>query len=169
MFLLFEYKRAHLLKDVPFYLKGGVVYCSYMRISGKINPEWALRLGLGLTFLYSGSSLFANPEQWLGFVPGWFARAVEALIQVGFYLRLQGIAEITIGFLLIAWFFGKWGLRIGAFFASVELALIIIFTGLDAITFRDIGLLGAAISLLMTSFSLGPAQASQTNEEFPKT
>ncbi len=124
----------------------------------KMNSTWPLRLGLGFTFLYSGTSLFNSPDQWLGFVPGWFARAVDGFISVEFYLRLQGVAEIIVGLLFIAWFSGKWGLRIGAFFASVELALIIIFTGLDAITFRDIGLLGAAIALFMASFSSRPAQ-----------
>lgn len=118
----------------------------------KIKPEWALRLSLGLMYIYSGFDLFYYPQHWYGFVPLWFSRAVTQVASIEFYLRFQGIGEFVIGLLFLAWFGGIWGVRIASVAAALEMSLIILFVGIDPITFRDIGLLGAALALLMISF-----------------
>ncbi len=117
-----------------------------------INPSWALRLGLGLMYIYSGYDLFYNPQHWYGFVPQWFSSGVTSLVSIEAYLRFQGVGEFIIGLLFLAWFSGAWGVRIASALAVLEMALIIIFVGIDPITFRDIGLLGAAIAILGISF-----------------
>lgn len=123
------------------------------------KPMWALRLGLGLMYLYSGYDLFYNPRHWYGFVPQWFSRLLGGELSViNAYLRLQGVGEFIIGLLFLAWFSGTRGVRIAAALAVFEMALILLFVGIDPITFRDIGLLGAAIALLIMSF-----QSSQPN------
>lgn len=116
------------------------------------KPLWALRLGLGLMYLYSGYDLFYNPKHWYGFVPQWFSQTITQIGPIETYLRLQGLGEFVIGLLFLAWFFGMRGVRIAAALAVLEMALILLFVGIDPITFRDIGLLGAAIALLIMSF-----------------
>lgn len=118
----------------------------------KIKPEWALRLGLGLMYIYSGYDLFANPHHWYGFVPQWFSHLVTQVSSIEAYLRLQGVGEFVIGLLFLAWFSGKFGVRIASVLAALEMAMILLFVGVDPITFRDIGLLGAALAILVISF-----------------
>ena len=120
-----------------------------MRFLEKISPEVPLRLGLGLMYLYSGYDLIANPRHWYGFIPQWLSRAATEVASVEAYLRAQGIGELFIGVLLLAWFLPR---RVGAaaaFGAALEMGLILIFVGIDPITFRDIGLLGAALTLFL--------------------
>lgn len=118
----------------------------------KLSPEWALRLGLGLMYLYSGYDLFYNPQHWYGFAPKWFSQAVTQVASVEAYLQFQGVAEMIIGVLFLAWFLGARGVRLASALAVLEMALILLFVGIDPITFRDIGLLGAATALLIMSF-----------------
>lgn len=117
----------------------------------KSNPEWPLRLGLGAMYLYSGYDLFVNPRHWYGFVPQWFSRAIvpEVFPSIDSYLKLQGAGEFLVGLVFLAWFLRRRWVRAAAFLAVVEMALILVFTGVDPITFRDIGLLGAAFALLV--------------------
>jgi len=120
-----------------------------MSVISRIKPEWALRVGLGLMYLYSGFDLFYNPEHWYGFVPKWISRTVQADI----FLRAQGVGELVIGLLFLAWFAGRRGVFIASGFAALEMFLILISVGVDPITFRDIGLLGAAAALFLLNFN----------------
>lgn len=123
-----------------------------IRLFQKINPELALRLGLGLTYIYSGQSLFYNPTLWYGFEPQWFHDAVTSIISFDMYLRLQGIFEFTLGLILIAWFVPRAAVKIASMLFVVHLSLILLFAGIDPITFRDIGLLSAAVALTVLIF-----------------
>lgn len=118
----------------------------------KLSPAWALRFGLGLMYLYSGYDLFYNPRHWYGFVPKWFSQAITQVASVEAYLQFQGIAEMIIGVLFLAWFLDARGVRLVSALAVLEMALILLFVGIDPITFRDIGLLGAASALFIMSF-----------------
>lgn len=130
-----------------------------MNFLQRIKPEWALRLGLGLMYLYSGYDLFYNPRHWYGFIPQWFSGLLGGELSViNAYLRLQGAGEFIIGLLFLAWFSGVRGVRLASALAALEMALILLFVGIDPITFRDIGLLGGAIAILIMSF-----QSSQPN------
>ena len=104
-------------------------------------------------YLYSGFDLFYYPYHWYGFVPKWFSQITNQVASVDAYLRFQGIGEFIIGLLFLAWFGGKWGVRIASVLAALEMALIIVFVGIDPITFRDIGLLGAAAALMVISLA----------------
>lgn len=123
-----------------------------MNVLQRIKSEWALRAGLGLMYLYSGYDLFYNPQHWYGFVPKWFSQAVTPVASVEAYLQFQGVAEMIIGVLFLAWFLGARGVRVASGLAVLEMALILLFVGVDPITFRDIGLLGAASALFIMSF-----------------
>lgn len=120
-----------------------------MNFLKRVHPEWALRLGLGLMYLYSGYDLFVNPQHWYGFVPQWFSHSVTQLVSIESYLRFQGAGELVIGLTLLAWFSGRSGVLIAASAAALEMALLLVVVGIDPITFRDIGVLGAAVALLL--------------------
>lgn len=120
---------------------------TYTDFFKNIGPAWVLRIGLGVTYLYSGTSLIANPEFWYGFLPGWFSFFVTQLVEVNIYLRVQGVIEVFVGTLFLAWFFKAWALRIALLYSIFGLSVILTFFGIDLITFRDLGLLGAAIAL----------------------
>lgn len=122
----------------------------------KINPEWPLRLSLGLMYLYSGMDIIRHPTAWY-----WAIRPVIKLAPVSFqallgsqgflnkYLVFQGAIELILAFLLLAWFLPKKIVKFAAFLTSLEMAAILIFIPIDSITFRDIGLLGAAFTLFI--------------------
>ncbi|MBI3495384.1 hypothetical protein HY065_02045, partial [Candidatus Berkelbacteria bacterium] len=102
-------------------------------------------------YLYSGYDLITNPQHWYGFVPRWFSQAVAQLAPIETYLRLQGAAELALGILFLAWFLPRFGVRMASILAVGEMALILLFVGVDPITFRDIGLLGATAALFLLS------------------
>jgi len=122
-----------------------------MNLLQKISAEWPLRLGLGVMYLYSGYDLIANPQHWYGFVPRWFSETLSAVASVENYLRLQGAGEFLLGILFLAWFLPQGAVKTAALLAAVEMAAILIFIGVDPITFRDIGLLGASAALAIVS------------------
>lgn len=110
---------------------------------------WILRAGLGLTFLYSGWDLIANPYNWYGFVPEWFAAMVTPIMSLEMFLSMQGIGELALAAAMIAWFLPRRVVRVAAALAVAHLFVIILAVGIDPVTFRDIGLLGAALALLI--------------------
>ena len=121
-------------------------------IMTRIRTEWPLRLGCGFVNLYSGFFLLTDPVRYYKYVPGWLSHVANAVASVDAYLRLQGIGEMMIAICLLGWFFPRWCVRVAAMLLTVEMTLILIFTGVDAITFRNIGLVGAALALLISSY-----------------
>jgi hypothetical protein len=110
-------------------------------------------------YIYSGYDLFANTQHWYGFIPPWLERLITNFVSLDIYLRVQGMGEFVIGLLFLAWFGGVWGVRIASIAAVLELALIIILVGIDPITFRDVGLLGAAMALAILSRKEAPRES----------
>ena len=123
----------------------------------KINPEWTLRISFGIMYLYSGYDLFVKPQHWYGFVPQWFSQGVAQITSIENYLRLQGMGELAIALLFFAWFLPRWGVRLASILTVLEMGMILLFVGLDPITFRDIGLLGAGLALAALSWGNGKA------------
>ncbi len=111
------------------------------------TPIWILRIGLGLMFAYSGTSLIRHPLDWQGFLPPWFGELVSRFLPLPTYLAFQGIGELVMAAVFLLPFMPRNIVRVAAMAAALEFAGILLFTGLDLITFRDIGLLGAAAAL----------------------
>ena len=126
-----------------------------MIIIKKINPLNFLRVGMGLMYLYSGYDLIFNPQHWYGFVPSWFYKVIVQFLSVEGYLKIQGLGELVVGILFLCLFNKTWTVQITALLAVVEMVLILLFVGVDPITFRDIGLLGGALTLLTFSLQRG--------------
>ena len=118
----------------------------------RIRTEWPLRLGCGCVNLYAGFFLLTDPARYYKYVPSWLSHVANAVASVDAYLRLQGIGEIMIALCLLGWFFPRWCVRVASTLLTVEMTLILVFTGVDAVTFRNIGLVGAALALLISSY-----------------
>jgi uncharacterized membrane protein YphA (DoxX/SURF4 family) len=123
-----------------------------MRCFKKLTPEWILRIFLGAMFLYSGYDIFIHPTAWtwaIRALPGFVISIIENTVGVELYLRLQGASEILLSFVLLAWFLPRRVTALGAIMVTLEMFAITLFVGLDAVTFRDIGLIGAGSALFV--------------------
>lgn len=121
----------------------------------KLKPEWPLRIGLGLMYVYSGYDIFVHPTAWywaLRPLPQFLHVLINNQIGINAYLRVQGVGEIILALLFLAWFLPRGVVRFASALAALEMALILWFVGIDAVTFRDIGLLGATVALFVISF-----------------
>lgn len=137
-----------------------------MTIFKKISPEWLVRLGLGFMYIYSGADILRHPGSWTWAVrqlPDWI-EWIPNVIGAERFLFLQGIGEIFLAFLLLAWFLPRKLLFIAAIITSAEMVIILLLVGLDAVTFRDIGLLGASLALVL--MTLESTQSNSGNQIF---
>lgn len=116
---------------------------------GKVSPEWSLRIGLALMYFYSGYDLLTHPTAWTWALPLWLKQIISSVLPVVTYLRIQGVVEIVLAILLLAWFLPARHLRWVALLSAAEMAGILAISGNFATTFRDIGLLGASLALLL--------------------
>lgn len=121
-------------------------------VGSRIRPELPLRLGCGGVNLYAGFFLLTDPARFYTYVPSWLSRIADAVASVDAYLRLQGVGEVMIAIGLLGWFFPRWCVRLASTLLAVEMMLILLFVGVDTVLFRNIGILGAALSLLVSSY-----------------
>lgn len=105
-----------------------------------------LRIGLGITFLWIGILILKDPV-------GWGAMAAPKIqnllpISIKTIMINTAVLDIVIGIFLINNFF-PFLIWLAASIGTLHLTMVLIITGIDAITVRDIGLLGgtAAISI----------------------
>lgn len=105
-----------------------------------------LRLGLAFVFLWFGIDKFVNPEYWINaWVPLWFQGILKYLnIENLNFIYLDGIFEIILGLGFLFNIFVK----LFAFAAVLFLLAVLFSFGLNEVTVRDIGLIGAALALL---------------------
>ncbi|RJQ13566.1 DoxX family membrane protein [Candidatus Parcubacteria bacterium] len=104
-----------------------------------MKTQLLLRLALAFVFLYAGVAILLNPQNWIGFIPDWavpFGDKTSAL-------KIHGLADIVLGL----WILSGWRLKISSAMAFLMLLGILIASGLDEITFRDVGLALAALGL----------------------
>lgn len=122
----------------------------------KITPEWSLRTGLGVMYLYSSIDIIRHPTGWFWAVRPLF-RFLPLSAQASFtkpafmsnLLRVQGAIEIIFAIILLAWFLPKKYAKWVAGFTALEMAGILFLIPIDAVTFRDFGLLGAGLALFL--------------------
>jgi hypothetical protein len=96
--------------------------------------------GLGIVFLWIGLNMIQDPNTWIGYLPANIPLGLDR----GLALKLNGIFDIVLGALLIM----RWWPKIIASLAALHLLGILITQGIDAVLIRDVGLLGASLSLL---------------------
>ena len=99
-----------------------------------------LRLGLAVVFLYAAISSFISPNDWVGYLPGFVKSIVPATVVLGVFSVIE--------LLLVAWLLSGVYVRFAAL-ACVALLLGIVISNFSLlpISFRDIGLIFAALAL----------------------
>jgi|SRR3989344_2441675 len=119
------------------------------------QPEVFVRLGLGLTFLYSGYDIYKNPENWMWYLerlPSWMLDPITAYITLEKFLFINGVSEVVFGMIFILWFTPRWAVKLVSLFVALKLAIILWLIGIDTVTFRDIGLLGATLAVFASTY-----------------
>ena len=133
-----------------------------MNFLQNIKPMWALRLTLGIMYVYTGVDFLRTPEHWYGFTPPWLSQLILTIFpSMDVYLRTQGVGELVLGIAFLAWFLPLAAVRIAAFLSALEMALILLVVGIDLITFRDIPILGASLAVFLMSFQKHGSTAKQ--------
>jgi hypothetical protein len=110
---------------------------------GKLNVPlvFVLRIGLGLVFLYAGINMLLYAYDWTIFIPAW----VSEFVSDNLFLSVWGGLQCAIGLAIISGKLTKYG-SIAALIVSGS---VIVFHGVDTITFRDFGLFAAALALVL--------------------
>ena len=120
----------------------------------RLKPEFVLRLSLAAMYLYSGIDIFTNPKSWTWAVPLWLKTfLVNLTTETDYYLilflKVQASGELIIAVAFLLWFLPPKLVKWLALISASEMGLILIFTGVDSITFRDFGLLGASLAIFL--------------------
>ena len=117
----------------------------------KVGPEWILRISLSVMYFYSGFDLFFHPRSWY-----WAVRPLPQFIQnfintfgIDIFLKTQGVIELCFALILLLWSLPRILSKTVALLTAIEMAAILFLVGVDGITFRDIGILGAAFALYL--------------------
>lgn len=111
----------------------------------KQSAHQILRVGIAITFLWISILIFQEPEAWGSFIQPWAA----GLLPLSLKSAMIGTAilDAVIGFLLLV---DSWA-WLAALAGSIHLIIVLTVSGINVITVRDIGLLAAAIALLINS------------------
>jgi uncharacterized membrane protein YphA (DoxX/SURF4 family) len=108
-----------------------------------------LRIGIGITFIGIGISVWMAPAAWGSFIQPW----AEALLPfpVEQMMRTTAVFDILIGAWLLSGFF-VW---IAALLGTLHIAAVLITTtgGFNNIIIRDIGMLAASAAIFFESRS----------------
>lgn len=98
------------------------------------------RLGLGFVLIYAGAQSLLAPEDWIGFVP----TRVEVVMSREAFLAAHAVLELAAGAAVLF----NIGVFWGAAFGAANMIGILAVTGVDLVTFRDVGLLALALMLM---------------------
>ncbi|HEX9664498.1 MAG TPA: hypothetical protein VGA49_01610 [Patescibacteria group bacterium] len=106
-----------------------------------------LRIGLAITFIWIGVLIFRQPEAWGGYLQPWAAN----LLPIPIKEAMLGVAvlDIFIGILIlsrpVAW--------LAALIGSFHLLTVLIGSGINDVTVRDIGLLAGMLAIVADHFA----------------
>jgi hypothetical protein len=101
-----------------------------------------IRIGLAGVFLYAAEEALRNPSAWIGFVPSFTNKFVDAK------LALDSLSVAQLG--LVIWLMSGRFIKLAAVASIGLLAGIVLFDpGAILITFRDFGLIFAAMALIV--------------------
>ena len=104
---------------------------------------------MAVTFLWVGILIFKNPESWGGYLQPW----AYGLLPIPLEQAMIGTAilDIAIGAFLLFDFL-PW---LAALVGAVHLVIVLAVSGINDITVRDIGLLVAALAIVIDSLPQG--------------
>lgn len=104
-----------------------------------------LRVGTAVTFLWIGVLILKSPAAWGGYLMPWAMNLLPVPIEQA--MIGTAILDIVIGVLLLI---DLW-MWVAALLGAAHLAIVLIVSGITEITVRDIGLLAAAVGLMIDS------------------
>ena len=108
-----------------------------------------LRVGTAITFLWIGILIFREPNAWAGFVNPWVLKIVP--LSVHQIVITTAIFDIMLGALLLldtlVW--------LAALFGAMHMITILLVSGINEITVRDIAILSATLALFLESIPPG--------------
>ncbi len=104
-----------------------------------------LRVGLAITFLWIGILILKSPEAWGGYLQPWAMGLLPLPIEQ--MMIGTAILDIVIGVLLLV---GVWT-WIAAALAAFHIAAVLVVSGINAVTVRDIGLLAGTLAVFVES------------------
>jgi uncharacterized membrane protein YphA (DoxX/SURF4 family) len=111
-----------------------------MKITRNQAPQLLLRAGLAVIFLYAAISSFANPQDWVGYLPPILTDHIES----DTVLHIFSVYEIFLAACLLLGLY----VRYVALLCAATLAGIVFSNfSLFQITFRDIALIFSALAL----------------------
>ena len=101
-----------------------------------------LRLSMAVTFLWIAILIFKSPVFWTGFIDSWFLDVLpfEALTLI----YIVGVFDLLLGLAFLV----DWKVHWAGLLSALHMFNILIVTGIDEITVRDIVILGAGLALL---------------------
>ncbi len=105
-----------------------------------------LRIGLAAVLLYAGVAALLNPQEWIGFLPGFVSHILPAALA----LTLFSLFQIA----LAVWLLSGFKTRYAAFLTALTVVGITV-ANLSALitTFRDVAIIFAALALAILSTS----------------
>jgi len=106
-------------------------------------PALILSLGLAFVFLYAGIASLMNPQLWVSYLPQFMGNFIALDVAIKFI----AVYEIVLGLLLVS---GKFRKVAAALSALTLVGIIVSSLNQFVITFRDVGLLFAAVALFFT-------------------
>lgn len=104
-----------------------------------------LRIGLAFVFLYAAIASFLAPDSWIGYFPLFLRNVIPAQT----LLNSFGIYETLLGLWLL---WGRHGFYAAALAGLTLLGIIIPNLGALDIIFRDVGILFAALGLVVLNY-----------------
>ena len=107
----------------------------------KLSPVLILRIGLAAVFIYAGIHMFFDPQSWIGFVPDW----VDKILSREIFLYIHSGLELALGLMLLLGIF----LPFVSLVSFFDIVAILLFYGIDDVTFRDFGLAMMALALFL--------------------
>lgn len=108
---------------------------------GNLSPL-LLRLGLATVFLYASLSAFVSPHDWVGYLPHF----LTALVPATFLLTIFSSIELLLAVWLLSGVYVRWAALVAAL---LLFGIVVSNVTLLPISFRDIGLLFAALALFV--------------------
>lgn len=109
-----------------------------------------IQLGLAFVFLWTGVLIFRDTPSWAGILRGsWVARFLPMPPESA--MRGTAVLDMVIGLWLLTGIF----LWLSSLLAALHLVSVLLVTGIFAPSYRDVGLLAAALALLIYALPAG--------------
>ena len=123
-------------------MKNGIAKVQTFLDSYSNRAQLLLRLGLAAVFLYAAVSSFLSPNDWIGYLP----QFVRDILPARALLMVFSVVEVILAVWLLS---GVYVRLAGLVAALMLLGIIVSNVSLLPISFRDLGLMFAALALVL--------------------